>query len=64
MTIFTLILVFILNNQLIVEQKVYQTLAECVAAGNTRIEEQSKDPKFERGLFADCIELPGQLVTK
>ena len=64
MTIFTLILVFILNGQVIVEKSTYPTLDECMAKGNAKIEAQFKDPKFERGLFADCIELPGQLVTK
>ena len=64
MTIFTLVLVFILNNQVMVEKSSYATLAECMVEGNTKIEAQYKDPKFTRGLFADCIELPGQLVTK
>jgi hypothetical protein len=41
--------------ELVVEQKVYATPAECQVAGGKRVEVLQQDPKFVEGYFAACI---------
>jgi hypothetical protein len=53
--IFTLILVFISSGILTVEQKDFATMEECNKAGEVRVAEQQRDPKFDLGLFGACI---------
>lgn len=57
MTKIILILLFIWNGDLKLERSSHRDLDACIEAGNKRIEEQQKDPRFDRGLFADCITL-------
>jgi len=60
--LFVLVLLFIFNGQVILEKSAYKTLEECQKVGIERMAEQEKDPKFDAGLYANCIPLPGQAV--
>jgi hypothetical protein len=55
MTVFTLILVFILNGSPVVMQKDFKTAEECNSAGQAIVDKQMLDPHFDQGLFAACV---------
>lgn len=39
-----------------VERHAFDTMEACVKAGNTRIDEQQKNPSFDEGFYANCIQ--------
>lgn len=55
MTVFYLVLVFVLGGAVQTDVRKFKTLEECVAAGQAAIVEQTTDPRFQGGLFADCV---------
>lgn len=60
--IFILVLLFVFNGQVVFEKSAYKTEAECMTAGETKIAELAKDPKFDAGLYAKCLALEGPAV--
>jgi hypothetical protein len=58
--LYILVLLYVFNGQLVLEKPGFESMSSCVARGNSRIEELQKDPRFDGGLFAQCVELPGQ----
>lgn len=55
-----LILVYVFNGQVIMEKPAFESMVECQLKGQARITELQKHPSFHGGLFAKCVELPGQ----
>ena len=60
--LFFLVLLYVLNGQLVFEKPAFKTLDECQKAGQARIEELQANPSMDGGLFAQCVQLPGQAV--
>ena len=58
--LFVLVLLYVINGQLIMEKPAFETMSKCVEAGQARIKELQSKPSFDGGLYAQCIELPGQ----
>lgn len=54
---FVMILVYLFAGQLVVERKMFETQAECQAAGGKRVTVINSDPKFENGYLAACVEV-------
>lgn len=59
-----LVLLYIWKGQVTLEQKAFDSEAACIEAGQARIEEQQKDPRFDAGLFADCIPVDPTSTSK
>ena len=57
-----LVLLFVVNGVLTLETKSFSTEEACVKYGQARIEVQQKNPNFEKGIFAGCIESKLQKV--
>jgi len=57
--LYILVLLYVFNGQIILEKPAFETMESCTAKGAVRIDELQKDPRFDGGLFAKCIELPG-----
>ncbi len=58
--LYILVLLYIFNGQLILEKPGFETLDKCVTAGQKRIADLQAHPDFEGGLYAECVQLPGQ----
>jgi hypothetical protein len=46
------------SGEVVLEQHPTASIEECMAKGQARIDAQMLEPSFDRGLFADCVELP------
>ena len=55
MTVFILMLVYVLGGQVRMETSEWKTVDACVAAGNKRVGEHVLDPLFVGGLYANCV---------
>lgn len=58
-TIIAMLLVYLLGGDVKVEQKAFNSEAECKIAVAKRVQEIQKDPRFEGGFGAWCFEKPG-----
>ena len=50
-----LLLVYMMNGEIVIEQKTFSKMEECEVAGIKRVGEVSEHPKFEGGHLAVCI---------
>ena len=50
-----LLLVYMLNGEVVIEQKAFSKMEECEAAGAKRAREVSEHPRFEGGHLAICV---------
>lgn len=50
-----MLLVYLMNGELVVEQKAFDTVEACGIAGGKRVAELSQHPKFEEGIWAGCV---------
>lgn len=58
-----LVLLYLWKGEVKLETKQFESMEECVKSGNVYAQSLAKDPRFEDGLYADCIPLvPGQKV--
>ena len=60
--LFVAIFLYVFSGQVVLEKLAYQTLEECQAKGQVRATELAKDPRFDGGLYAQCVPLPGKLA--
>ena len=60
--LFTLVLLFVLNQQIVLEKETFKTLEECVERGQARLTELELHPKYKGAIAATCVPLPGQAV--
>lgn len=51
-------LLYMINGNLKLEQKLYTTPVECKAAGNARVDELATDPHVDGFVAGGCIEVP------
>ncbi len=64
MTLFAFVFLYVMNGQVVFEKANYPTLEQCMKEGQARIEAIELKPSYVGGLFANCVELPGQVVKK
>jgi len=57
-----LLLVYLFAGDLKVEKTEMKSLDACMAKGNERLIEITTDPRFVRGVFADCIEVESRTI--
>lgn len=50
-----LVLLYLFQGQVVVEQKPAESVEQCEAMGEKRVRELVKDPKFDGGLYAGCV---------
>ena len=50
-----LLLVYMMNGEIVIEQKAFNKMEDCEVAGVKRIWELSEHPRFEGGIVATCI---------
>lgn len=50
-----LVLVYLYSGEVKMEVQAFKDVESCIKAGHARIEKQIQDPKFDAGLFADCV---------
>jgi hypothetical protein len=55
MTVWVLVLVFVMGGQVQMKTTEYPTVEACVWQGNAVVAAQESDPLFGPGLFADCV---------
>jgi len=55
MTVWILVLVYVLGGQVNMETSEHKTQAACEAAGNAIVAKQVATPGFGPGLFGDCV---------
>lgn len=52
-----LVLLYILNGEVVLEQKPMPSMEVCYEKGQEYLSKLITDPKFDSGLYADCIPL-------
>jgi hypothetical protein len=52
-----LVLLYIWKGQVVLEQKPMPDMDACLERGQARLEEIVNDPRFDSGLYADCLPL-------
>jgi hypothetical protein len=57
-----LLIIYLMAGDLKVEKTQAKDINACIAAGNKRVTELTSDPRFIRGVFADCIEVDAREV--
>ena len=50
-----LLIIYIMNDEVVIEQKSFDTVEACNIAGGKRVKELSEHPKFEEGIWAGCV---------
>ena len=55
MTVWILVLVYVLGGQVRLEASDHKTMEACIAAGNAIVAKQVATPGFGPGLFGDCV---------
>lgn len=56
----TLVLLYIFSGEVKLETRAFESDIDCKIAAAQRVEEIQKDPRFDGGFGAWCVELPGQ----
>jgi len=60
-----LVLLYLWKGSIVLEKnQAFEDEAACKAAGQARVEELVKDPRFDAGLFAGCVPLQAQEAQK
>ncbi len=59
-----LILLYVWKGSVALKQVPAPTLEACKAGAPKVVEELQKDPRFDGGLYATCLELPAQEAQK
>lgn len=57
-----LLIIYLMAGDVKIEKTEVKDFDACVKAGNKRASELVTDPRFVRGLFADCIEVEARLI--
>jgi hypothetical protein len=57
-----LLVIYLMAGDLKVEKTQTKDINACIAMGNKRVAELVSDPRFVRGIFADCIEVDAREV--
>lgn len=52
-----LVLLYLWKGQVTLEQKAYKDVDSCIEAGRARVAVLQEDPRFDTGLYANCIPL-------
>ena len=50
-----LLIIYLVNDDVVIERKVFDTVEACNIAGGTRVAEVSLHPKFQEGIWAGCV---------
>mgnify|MGYP001605013434 CR=1 FL=1 len=58
--VYTMVLVFLFAGEVKVERKSFDTAEHCLEQPQERMDSLVKDPRFEEGIGAWCIEEQGQ----